>query len=518
VKHSLSFSPVTTDKIRVVIKNALAGYSRVTELEAWGSTAPTPTPTPTPTPLPGPAYYVSPAGLSSGNGTLANPWDLQTAIQSLSIPAGANIYLRGGTYTGAFRVTISGTATQPIRLRAYPGERPIIDNAYAGDENPYNSPLWLQGNYLEVYNLEITNSYNLDRTRPRPIGLLLTGIGTKAVNCVVHDCGNGVFPNEDQQGGEVYGSMFYNNGWIDAVSGPSGHGIYMQNNVNTKLIKDNIVFNNYNLGIQAYSSSSDVLKGFDIEGNAVFGNGTPVQTFHPAILVGGSHVPASRLTINSNYFYNGGLDLGYFNPVNLDAVVTNNIVAGASDVQAKGWQTLTFTGNKIYNPSFGFVSINQSDLPAPAYVWNNNSYYTTNVLNKPFLINQSAATWYDLAGWRAETGFDGAATSVNALPTGTDIAIRANSYDQNRWNIIVYNWRSALSVNIDLSNTLAPGDSYELRNAQDYFAAPVLSGIYDGGSLAVPMTGLTFAPPIGGSTVGMGPTGPFFNVFVLIRH
>jgi hypothetical protein len=47
VKRRLTFAPVTTAKIRVVVSGALAGYSRVVEVEAYaGNAAPTPTPTP----------------------------------------------------------------------------------------------------------------------------------------------------------------------------------------------------------------------------------------------------------------------------------------------------------------------------------------------------------------------------------------------------------------------------------------------------------------------------------------
>ncbi len=47
----LVFPAVTTTKIKIVVNNAQASYSRVVELEAWtGSLTVTPTPTPTPTP------------------------------------------------------------------------------------------------------------------------------------------------------------------------------------------------------------------------------------------------------------------------------------------------------------------------------------------------------------------------------------------------------------------------------------------------------------------------------------
>jgi hypothetical protein len=51
------FSPVSTDKIRVLVSNAGASFSRITEIEAYSCTpavvpVPTPTPTPSPTPTP----------------------------------------------------------------------------------------------------------------------------------------------------------------------------------------------------------------------------------------------------------------------------------------------------------------------------------------------------------------------------------------------------------------------------------------------------------------------------------
>jgi hypothetical protein len=64
---------------------------------------------------------------------------------------------------------------------------------------------------------------------------------------------------------------------------------------------------------------------------------------------------------------------------------------------------------------------------------------------------------------------------------------------------------------------LSVGDSYEVRNVQDFLAAPVLSGTYNGGSINLPMRGLSVAAPVG---LGFTPThtGPEFNVFVLIKR
>jgi hypothetical protein len=53
VRREITFPSVTTTKVRVVVNDALAGYSRITELEVWGGVVglpPTPSPTPSPTP------------------------------------------------------------------------------------------------------------------------------------------------------------------------------------------------------------------------------------------------------------------------------------------------------------------------------------------------------------------------------------------------------------------------------------------------------------------------------------
>src|SRR5206468_12234949 len=68
-------------------------------------------------------HYVAPTGSASGDGTLGNPWDLQTALnQPASVQPGDCIWLRGGTYSASgFFNKLTGTASAPIIVRQYPG-------------------------------------------------------------------------------------------------------------------------------------------------------------------------------------------------------------------------------------------------------------------------------------------------------------------------------------------------------------------------------------------------------------
>ena len=74
-------------------------------------------------------HYVAPGGSSSGDGTSARPWDLVTALAGASgqVRPGDTIWLHAGTYPGVFRSTLTGTASGPIIVRQYPGERATID-------------------------------------------------------------------------------------------------------------------------------------------------------------------------------------------------------------------------------------------------------------------------------------------------------------------------------------------------------------------------------------------------------
>jgi hypothetical protein len=96
--------------------------------------------------------------------------------------------------------------------------------------------------------------------------------------------------------------------------------------------------------------------------------------------------------------------------------------------------------------------------------------------------------------------------------------VRPNQYEAGRANIAIFNWQGLGSVAVNLSTVLTVGDQYEVRNVQNWFGAPTLSGTYGGGSISIPMTGVTPVPPISGWAAGVPDvTGPEFNAFVVLR-
>ena len=114
----------------------------------------------------GQQFYVSATAGPAGDGSLANPWDLSTALsQPATVRPGATIWVRGGTYGNGltiFRSRLVGTAAAPIVVRNYPGERATINGGLqigCCDRDPKPD----QGAYTWFWGLEVTSSIT-DRT------------------------------------------------------------------------------------------------------------------------------------------------------------------------------------------------------------------------------------------------------------------------------------------------------------------------------------------------------------------
>jgi hypothetical protein len=181
-------------------------------------------------------------------------------------------------------------------------------------------------------------------------------------------------------------------------------------------------------------------------------------------------------------------------------------------LRIQSFSRATVTGNTLYSPGLLGGMINQTGATS-GYQWSGNTYYG----------NVSVAEWlwsgreYTFAQWQQATGF-GTNETAAVAPTSTQVFVRPNRYEPGRANIVIYNWAGAASVPVDLSGVLTPGDRYEVRNVQDFFGPPVASGTYAGGDISLPMIAVPPPTPIKGwGTVTVPITGPFFDVFVVLR-
>ncbi|HKQ80515.1 MAG TPA: hypothetical protein VJ810_42870 [Blastocatellia bacterium] len=445
-----------------------------------------------------PDIYVAPKGSPNGKGTLEHPLDLATVLAPRS-PArpGATIWLRGGVYRGAFTSYLSGSAQSPITLRQYPGERATIDGA--GTPGP---PLTINGGYAIYHGFEVVNS-SPDRVHERPTGVNVLGHHVKLINLVVRDNGIGIGFWAPAIDSEIYGCVIHRNGW----QGPApdrghGHGVYGQNAEGMKRIVNNIIFDQYGYGIHNYTQAGE-LKGFHIEGNIIFDNGstsTPNDAGFPNILVGGFS-PAERITITNNYtyypdsIYATNVWLNYSAKNNQDVTLDGNYIAGGnSPLMMSEWLRAKCVNNTLTGFERLVGIIMPSGVSNSAYVWDNNTYYTnTSTSASPFaLTSQGKLATYTFTDWSRHTGHDRNSRLIRTAtgrPTGLKIAVLLNQYEAGRANIVVYNWDLKDRVEVDLSGALRNGDRFEIRNVRDLYGQPALSGVYSGAPLLLPMSG-----------------------------
>ena len=458
-------------------------------------------------------YYAAPDGSPTGNGSREKPWDIRSALSAGRVRPGDTIWLRGGAYGsgGVIESRVSGTGQRPVIVRQAPGERATL-----------NGGLAVRAGHAWYWGFEITNT-NPDRGPSREVPSCIDtyegSAGVKLINLVLHDCNQGVGFWSGAENGSVYGSLIYYNGYQGPRRG-HGHGIYTQNRGGAKLIADNIIFSQFGSGIQAYGSSNASVVGYRVEGNILFNNGaisrgaTNVDNILFAI-----GLPMSRIRIENNYTYHTpGGNKGYSrmgwalsDAPNKDVVVRRNYwIGGQAAVELWNWSSVEFRENTCYshNALSALLSI-RPDQSTAAYSWDGNTYWGAGKF-------RFGARNQDGEKWRRLTGLDRRSRFHAGRPAGAWTFVRPNKYEPGRAHIVIYNWSLADRVRVDVSSVLHQGAGYEIRDAQNFFGKPVAEGVWKGGAIAIPLTGLRPAAPAGSVPAAPRHTAPEFAAFVLL--
>lgn len=426
-------------------------------------------------------YFVSPSGSTSGDGSKATPWNLATALENGSgrVQPGDTVWLRGGTYRGSFRSTLTGSAGKPIVVRQYPGERAIIDGA--GESR---STLYVGGEYSVFWGFEITNSdphrsLSLSAAQ-RTDQIANYASHTKYIDLVVHDGGVGLYNESPYFDVEIVGCILYNVGFQRPDRG-HGHALYLRSNTGPVTARDNIMFNQFGYGIHAFTNPGEgQLKNIRLEGNVAFNNGTLSNNSTASNILLGGDAYSTGGVVKSNFTYAAphaaarAVRVGWGTLKNGTVQLLDNYFVGGDTVLDVGyWSSLTATGNRL----MGGVGVNLNDAGMSL------SKFTGQI--------------------------------QAALPTATKVVVRANPYEKGRANVIVYNWGQAGSVSLDLSDIVPAGKTYEIRNVQDLYGSPVVSGKYTGGSVTLPIRAVSPPVPVGFSSSRAPSTGTTFNVYVV---
>ena len=125
-------------------------------------------------------YYVATNGSDSNAGTSNAPYATLNKAASVA-NAGNLIYVRGGTFNFSAQASLSrsGSSNAPIRVRAFPGEHPVLDFTA---EPVSSAGISLSGNWWWLYGLEIAHAGHN--------GIKITGVSNIVEFCAVHESGD----------------------------------------------------------------------------------------------------------------------------------------------------------------------------------------------------------------------------------------------------------------------------------------------------------------------------------------
>jgi pectate disaccharide-lyase len=126
-------------------------------------------------------YYVSPSGNDSNDGLTRNT-AYKTLTKALTKASkGVTIFLLNGTYSYSttFKLTASGTSSEPIKILNYSGHSPVID--FSGQaESSSNRGFQISGNYWILAGLTIKNAGDN--------GIHISGSYNRVQDCFITKC------------------------------------------------------------------------------------------------------------------------------------------------------------------------------------------------------------------------------------------------------------------------------------------------------------------------------------------
>jgi phosphodiesterase/alkaline phosphatase D-like protein len=382
---------------------------------------------------------------------------------------------------------------------------------------------------FEVTNSDPVRTQNNGDTQAAPHmrgSLDVRGPRVKLINLVIHDLQEGIGGPTSSYGAEVYGCIIFNNGYVNTNPRQyNGHGLYLQNtdSANSKLVRESITFNNFAVGLKAESQNANSI-GIHAIGIIAFNNGSPsgqVGLRRGDVLMGANNGSADDLIIDQSFAYDppntigGGFSLSFTDSTGRGAITNSVSAVGPRGLHWVRGGNIVITDNLFrINAGDGPYEHLMENISAVSTQIDRNHYYNTSGNSIVFCKNSDCR---DFSAWRSAFGFDGAGTYSTAAPTGKWVYVRPNAYETGRANIIIYNWDLSTTVDVDVSAVLQPGDAYAVYAAEDSLGAPVVSGTYVGGRIAIPMSGTNVRAPIGlGFTPGT--TRPQFGAFILRKQ
>jgi hypothetical protein len=376
-------------------------------------------------------WYVAPDGKPTAAGTKDSPWDIATALGGgQKVAPGDTVWISGGTYKHPKRDT--GATGYEVRLAGQEG-KPIHVRAARGERVTIDGGLAVvqPSTHLWIWDLEIIVSENFTMSRrieepgssPQTYGRPWGGLGVHA--------GDGCK-------------------YINLVIHDNAQGVSFWSGATNSELHGCIIYDNgwdapdrghghaiYTQNQNGVKTISDCIMtgGYGYTMHAYGSSRAYVDNYLAEgniaydggqFLIGGGR-PSQNIRVLKNYLFNVGMQLGYSAPQNDDCEVRDNVIVGGG-LSINKFQKVVNEGN---------VVLSKSDPRPPDSV--------------------------------------------------ARIEMRPNRYDPNRMHVVVFNWKKSPTVSVQPESFFKPGDKFRVLNPRDFFGKPVLTGIYDGNALQIPV-------------------------------
>ncbi|MEP7377988.1 MAG: right-handed parallel beta-helix repeat-containing protein [Chloroflexota bacterium] len=329
--------------------------------------APSPTSPPNPTAPPGSnPYYVAPTGSDANPGTLAAPWKtLQKAADT--VPAGATVYLRAGTY-GSFVMRRSGTAAAPITFTAYGSEKPVVD-----------------GYGVAQYTIKIVGAAYV-----RVTGLTIRGSSGPAYNSAGITAESSSYIDISDNlitANKVWGVRSFSSTYVTIDGNEVSHnavGIYVGRAGQGTLVTDNLVHHNDKM----------IVNTADIADDDAGGEGIALVMTTGSVTVRGNSIWGNR-AVSYDYGYDGGAFsvFGASNWTITDNTIWDNrtVLESGTDANKTPCNNGRFTRNVIYGATTVDVSKGMILRCASNTIVANNTFHDLQVF--VFDISHNKGGW-----------------------------------------------------------------------------------------------------------------------------
>lgn len=454
-------------------------------------------------------------GKPTGNGIINRPWDLQTALSQSaeSVNGGDIIWLHEGIYNDRYYSKLNSTIEgKQIIVSSFPNEWAILNGNIL---SKHNAVLIVSGNGVIFKNFEITWLGEFSRSNKDPHFQKSDGIShldgkdCKFLNLIIHNNpGSGFGSWKRTSNTVIENCIIYNNGFMTSKRG-SGVGMYVQNESdNERLIKNNVIFNNYYKGIEVWSASTHskvaIVKNVTLDNNVIFNSGLISGSFKDNLIIAtddrlGINV-AKNITVSNNIFYHNtslseaienteapSLTLGFNENSPVENInVFNNIIIGRKDaLRILSAKSITFKNNMVYSGYARFFKPVLKHINNKDWIFENNTYYTRN--SKPIRIQSqidySIKDWQEIYGlgkqsqWKHFKEF-----SINQKPLITKLETKENTF-----RVVIFNTKNE-DVIIDLSNFILPENaSYIIKDVENYKQVLSSGSLNETSTIQIPM-------------------------------